>query len=370
MLEDFCACFAELKDPRSGPAERHNLAEIVIIALCAVLSGGLTAVDMAQYGTAKQEYLRRFLTLKHGIPSHDTFSRVFRLLDPDQFRACFRKLTVGRGSPARRVIAIDGKVARQAPGSAGPRLHMVSAWDCREGLVLGQVAARAKSRETAAVLELLPTLPLRGAVITADALNCRPEIAGEIVRRGGDYALALKRNHRALHTLVSRFLDNLRPEARAIATTVTRQHGRVETRTGLVAADIAWLPPRHRWPGLAAVGKLVRTRRPTNGLAGRETIEVAYYLLSEPLSPARFGETVRSHWGVENRLHWALNVVMHEDQARSRSDNSPYNLAILRHMALNVMRRDTSRVSLRAKLNLAAWQDAFLTKLLSGLGAH
>jgi predicted transposase YbfD/YdcC len=353
--------FCRAAGPRCNLGERYQLADILIIALCTVLSGGCTAVDMAVYGRAKREFLCRFLELKHGVPSHDTFSRVFRLLDPDQFRACFQRLLADRGDDGDRVIAIDGKAARG--GRSG--LHMVSAWDCRRQQVLAQVAIEAKSLESAAIAELLTRLPLEGAIVTVDALNSRRSVARMIVERGGDYVLALKANHGGFYARVSRFLDDLRPHPSAIDTTVTTDHGRRETRTSLVSVDVDWLPPQHCWPGLAALGKVVRTRGPADPLAGRETIEAAYYLLSSRLSASRFTEAARAHWGVENRLHWPLNAVMNENQARSRCDNSPYNLAILRHIALNVMHKDSSPLSLRSKFNLTGWQDAFLAELLA-----
>jgi predicted transposase YbfD/YdcC len=358
MLNRLRTCFAELRDPRWAPGERYDLVEILIIALCAVLSGGNGAVDMAVYGQAKREFLRGFLELRHGVPSHDTFSRVFRRLDPDQFRACFQRFSAGPAGSMGRIIAIDGKAAR------GRRLHMVSAWDCEQQQVLGQIAIEKKSDETAAVTELLRRLPLAGTTITADALNCRRSLAQQIVAQGGDYVLALKANHHGMHAHAKQFLDDLRPGPSAIHTTVSSDHGRRETRTSLVSADISCLPQRFHWPGLAALGKVVRTRGPSDPMAGDESIEAAYFLLSVPLSAKAFAAAVRAHWGVENHLHWSLNAVMNESHARNRCDNSPYNLAILRHMALNLMHKDGSPLSLRSKFNLAGWEDGFLAKLL------
>jgi predicted transposase YbfD/YdcC len=334
-----------------------------MIALCAVLSGGQTAVDMAVFAEAKQEFLRSFLRLKNGVPSHDTFSRMFRQLDPDQFRACFQKFVARFGETRSGVIAIDGKTLRRSvdPSRARSALHMISAWCCDKRLVLAQIATNAKSKESAAVLKLLDFLSLKGTIVTTDALNCQREIARQIVEKGGDYVLALKANHRALHADVGQLLDDPRYETADKHATADSDHGRVETRTSLVSTEIEGLQKRHRWPGLAAVGKVIRTR----DTATRSTSETAYYLLSATLSSELLEEVARSHWGVENRLHWVLNAVMNEDQARNRNDNSAYNLAILRHMALNLMQKDSSKVSLRSKFNLAGWKDEFLTKLLA-----
>ena len=366
-MQGFDDCFAALQDPRGVNARRHDLWEILMIALCAVLSGGQTAVDMAVFAEAKQEFLGNFLQLKNGVPSHDTFSRVFRQLDPDQFRACFQRFTARFSETSTGVIAIDGKVLRRPLDSAhrGSALHMISAWCCDTRLVLAQIATTAKTKESTAVVELLEMLALQGRIVTADALNCQRDIARRIIGQGGDYVLALKGNHHALHADVARFFAAPEHNTAVTHSTVDNDHGRTEQRISLVSADIARLQIRHQWPGLAAVGRVVRIRATTGKAAQKTTKEKAYYLLSTPLSPERLGQVVRSHWGVENRLHWVLNVVMNEDQGRSRMDNSPYNLAILRHMALNLMHKDRSNVSLRGKFNLAAWKEDFLAKLLA-----
>jgi predicted transposase YbfD/YdcC len=363
----FGDCFGMLTDPRAPGARRHDLLEILTIALCAVLCGGQTAVDMAVFAEAKQDFLRRFLALKNGVPSHDTFSRVFRRLDPDEFRACFQKFMTRFDDPGTGVIAIDGKVVQRSfnARSARSAMRMVSAWCCDTRLVLAQIGVRAKSSEGAAVAELLEILSLKGTVITTDAVNCQREISRRITDKGGDYVLALKANHPGLLADVVRLFDERGDDSAGGHITRDRKHGRSETRASYVADEVGDLATRHRWPGLAAVGKVVRTRGITGAAAPKSTVETAYYLLSVRLSPERLGHVVRSHWGVENRLHWVLNVVMNEDQVRSRMDHSPYNLAILRHMALNLMHKDRSKVSLRGKFNLAGWKDDFLAQLLA-----
>ena len=365
-MEGFAACFEGLEDPRTGNAERHLLYEILMIAFCTVLCGGQTAVDMALFAKAKEDFLRGFLQLKNGLPSHDTFSRVFRLLDPDRFRVCFQQFMTRFAESCQGVIAIDGKVLRRSfdVASAKSALHMVSAWGCEQRLVLAQIATDAKSNEITAVPKLLEMLSLKGCIVTVDALNCQRAIAQQIVDQAGDYALALKGNQGTLHADVSMFLDDpevAKAETTTTNTTVDADHGRIETRTAVVSTDIAWLQAQHKWPRLAAIAKIVRTREHPQ----KTTTETAYYLLSAPLSAERCSQVVRSHWGIENRLHWNLDVTMNEDQARNRKDNGPYNLAILRHMALNVMRKDKDKVSLRGKFKLAAWKDEYLAKLLA-----
>jgi len=364
-MEGFKACFEGLHDPRTGNAGRHDLLEMLMIALCTVLCGGEDCTDMAEFARTKLEFLRGFLQLEHGAPSHDTFSRLFRLLDPEQFRDCFQRFMAGFAEACQGVVAIDGKVLRRSFDKASGKsaLHMVSAWGCEQRLVLGQIATDAKSNEITAVPKLLKMLSLEGSIVTVDALNCQREIAQQVIDQKGDYVMALKGNQGTLHDDVRTFLDDPKAKLSISASTVDADHGRIETRTAMISTDISWLQEDHKWPGLAAVGKVVRIRE----MADKTTTETAYYLLSTPMTPERFGEVVRSHWAIENRLHWCLDVTMNEDQMRNRMDHAPQNLAILRHMALNLIRTETSKGSLRKKFRRAAWSDSFLAKVLAQL---
>ena len=361
-MDQFAGCWEGLEDPRTGNAGLHDFHELLMIALCTVLCGGQGAVDMARFAEAKEPFLRGFLKLEKGIPSHDTFSRLFRLLDPAQFGAAFQRFMAQFSSTVQGVVAIDGKVLRRSFDRASGKspLHMVSAWGCEQRLVLAQIATDAKSNEITAVPKLLEMLSLKGTIVTADALNCQRTIAQQIVDQGGDYALALKGNQGTLHDDVRTFFDDPASTAAASAQSVDADHGRIETRTATLSTDIEWLQRDHHWPGLAAIGKVVRIRE----TASKTTTETAYYLLSTALSSTRFNEVVREHWGVENRLHWRLDVVMNEDQDRTRLGNGPHNLAVLRHMALNIMQKDGSKASLRSKFQRAGWNDAYLSRLL------
>jgi predicted transposase YbfD/YdcC len=363
MLDEFVACWEGLEDPRTGNASLHDFHELLMIALCAVLSGGQGAVDMAEYARAKEPFLRGLLKLANGLPSHDTFSRLFRQLDPAQFAAAFQRFMAGFCKQVEGVVAIDGKVLRRSFDRASGKspLHMVSAWGCEQRMVLAQIATDAKSNEITAVPKLLDMLSLKGTIVTADALNCQREIARKIVHKGGDYALALKANQGTLHDDVRQFLDDPKCGASVSKPTVDADHGRMETRTAMISTDISWLRENHQWPGLTAIGKVVRIRETVE----KTTTETAYYLLSSPMSGERLNEVVRSHWGVENRLHWRLDVVMKEDQDRTRLGNGPQNLAILRHMAINVMQKDATTGSLRGKFKREGWDDAYLTSLLA-----
>jgi predicted transposase YbfD/YdcC len=362
-LDRFVACFEDLEDPRSGNAALHDFHALLIIALSAVLCGGQGAVDMALFAKAKEPFLREFLDLKNGAPSHDTFSRLFRHLDPDQFRAAFQRFMTAFSETCQGVIAIDGKVLRRSFDRASGKsaLHMVSAWGCEQQMVLGQIATDVKSNEITAVPKLLKMLSLKDTIVTVDALNCQRAIASQIVEQGGHYALALKANQATLHADVCLYLDDPARETGEIHTTVDADNGRIETRSATVTTNIGWLQHSHKWPGLACIGKVTRTRETTK----QTTVETAYYLLSTAMTAERFNTVVRSHWGIENRLHWRLDVIMNEDQDRNRMDNSPYNLAILRHMALNVMRKEGSKGSLRGKFKRAGWNDDYLRQLLA-----
>lgn len=365
-MDAFFACFADLEDPRDDNA-RHDLLELLVIALCSVLCGAEDCSDMALFGRAKEAFFREFLCLRHGVPSHDTFSRVFRLLDPVKFHACFLVFMRKFSETIQGVIAIDGKTLRRSFDRASQKsaLHLVSAWAADQRLVLGQLAVDGKSNEITAVPKLLDLLSLKGAIVTADALNCQRAIADQIVDQGGDYVLALKGNQPALHGDVSLFFDDKAFIPQSVHTATDGDHGRIETRISVVSTDIAWLQERHRWPGLAAIGKVTRIRE----AAGKTSTETVYYLLSTPLAAKRFHDVVRHHWGIENSLHWVLDVTMNEDQSRNRKDHSPENLALLRRLALNLARLEPSRGSMKAKLKQAGWDNAFLAKLLT-LFAH
>lgn len=356
-MDEIEALFEELEDPRTGNARRHLLHEILVIALCTVLCGGQTCADMALFGRSKRRFLEEFLRLDHGIPSHDTFSRVFRLLDADCFHAWFLGFMKRFAEGCQGIVAIDGKTLRRSfdrAASASP-LHLVSAWAADQRLVLGQIAVDDKSNEIVAVPKLLELLSLAGRIVTADAMSCQRKIAEQVVGQKGDYVLALKGNQGTLHDDVRRFLDD--PETPLVSASDTdKGHGRIEARTASVSADIDWLQESHAWPGLKAVGKVSASRE----IDGKTTHEARYYLLSQDFTPQRLNDIVRTHWSIENQLHWVLDVVMDEDQARNRKDHGPQNLALLRKLA----KLEPSKGSMRGKLKRAGWDNDFLRAIL------
>ena len=362
-MDGFRACFGELADPRSGNAQRHELDEIMMIALVATLCGAESCVDMALFGRGKEPLLRRFLRLPGGIPSHDTFSRIFRLLDPDAFEACFARYLGALSERVEGVVAIDGKTARRSFDRQNhrPPLHLISAWACEQRLVLGQRRVDDGANEIVALPELLALLALDGCIVTADAMHCQKDTAQAILARGGDYVLALKANQPALHEDVRLLLDDPDAPPDDLATTTDGDHGRIETRCAAVLYDVAWLAESHAFCGLSAVGKVTAAREQD----GRTTTATRYYLLSRPLSAARFLAVVRAHWQIENRLHWVLDVVLDEDLARARKDHAPENLARLRRFALNVLRANKDNGSTRGKIKRAGWDHAFLLNLLA-----
>jgi predicted transposase YbfD/YdcC len=361
-MRDFVEVFSELDDPRTGNAKRHDLHEVLLIALLTTLSGGETCADMELFAQTKLSFLRTFMTLENGPPSHDTFSRLFRLIDPDQFRACFITFMQRFASTCDGAIAFDGKTLRRSfdRASASSPLHMVTAFAADARLVLGQIAVDDKSNEITAMPKLIDMLTLKGLVVTADALNCQREIAAKICTKEADYALVLKGNQGNLYNDVTDFLDD--PEtALDTASTTDGDHGRIEIRTASVSSDIDWLQDDHDWPGLKAIGKIVSTRE----MAGKTTTETRYYLLSTAFPAARFNAIARSHWAIENSLHWVLDVTMNEDQLRNRLDHGPENLAMLRHLALNVAKLEPAKGSMRGKLKRAGWDDRYLLDLLA-----
>ena len=365
-MAQFRACFAGLADPRTGNAQRHDLLEILQIALLATLCGAESCVDMALFGRAKEPFLRRFLRLPGGVPSHDTFSRLFRLLDPAAFEAGFGRFVAafaGRveGSGGE-VVAVDGKTARRSFDHRGGRaLHLISAWAVEQRLVLDQRKVDGASNESAALPELLALLTLEGRIVTADAMHCQKATAQAILDQGGDYCLALKANRPALLADVRLLLDDPDAPPADLFVTTDGDHGRIETRRAELVDDARCLGESHGFPGLRAVGRITATREAD----GRSTTAIRYYLLSTSLSAARFAEVVRAHWHIENRLHWVLDVVMDEDQARARKDHAPENLARLRRCALNLLRVNPDHGSTRGKIKRAGWDDSFLLQILN-----
>jgi predicted transposase YbfD/YdcC len=357
--------FAALEDPRRPNARHHKLLDILAIAFCACLCGAESGVDMAAFALSKEEVLREFLDLENGPPSHDTFSRVFRRLDPAAFSACFSRYLERFADACQGHIAIDGKCLRGARDRAagGLPLQMVSAFASEARLTLGQLATDGKSNEIPAVRALLALLSLEGCTVTLDALHAQSQTAQALLDKRADYIMALKGNQGDLHDDVRTLLDDPALPPHSWAKNVDGDHGRIETREASLCADITRLQQQHDWPGLACIGKLTATREDKG--SGTVQVQTRYYLLSRVLDADEFLAMVRNHWAIENSLHWVLDVVMREDHARARKDNAPANLAILRRMVLNTIKANKDKGSRRLKFKRAGWDDRFLKQLLA-----
>jgi predicted transposase YbfD/YdcC len=362
--------FADVPDPRIARHRWHKLSDILVIAVCVVLCGAESYPAIEDFRHERAEWRKQFLELPEGIPSHDTFNRVLRLLDPVQFQACFlRWMQAVAEVTAGEIVAIDGKALRRsfAKGTGKRAIHMVSAWASENGAVLGQRKVDTKSTESTAIPDLLDLLALNGCIVTIDAMGCQRTIAQKIVDQGADYVLALKGNQPTLEQAVERFFVP-GPEAEAHRTqsddheqTAQRQ-GRVEPRCAWLRADLEAELSAMAWPGLQSSGRVAATRP----LRGKTSVEQRFYLSSLPPEAEQFAQAVRKHWGIENQLHWSLDVTFREDLSRLRTGHGAENFAVLRHIALNLLRQEPSAKSLPRKRLACALNPAYLLKVLLG----
>jgi predicted transposase YbfD/YdcC len=361
--------FATVTDPRVDRAKLHLLMDILVMAICAVICGADSWVEMEAYGRAKEQGLRQFLPLPNGIPSHDTFARVLARLDPEELQQCFlRWMHAVSEVTEGEVIAIDGKTLRRSFDHARGKsaIHMVSAWASANRLVLGQQKVDEKSNEITAIPALLQLLDLKGGIVTLDAMGCQRAIAQTIIKQEADYVLTLKANHGLLYEEVQRFFAwarqrQFRDVAHEYYHTLDGDHGRLEERHYWLVSDLTWLTAKREWAGLQSVGLVERQRT----VAGKTAVEVHYYLTSLAGGGQQFGEAVRTHWSVENGLHWVLDVAFQEDQSRLRRDHAAENMAVLRHLALSLLRQESTCTNgVKVKRRKAALDEDYLTKVL------
>ncbi len=367
------AYFGGVSDPRIDRCKRHQLIDIIVIGICAVICSADSFVEMEEFGRAKRDWFETFLDLPNGIPSHDTFRRVFGKLKPAEFQRCFLDWVESVQEQTKgEVIAIDGKALRGTFERSTSKLaiRLVSAWATGNSLVLGQVKTAEKSNEITAIPCLLKLLEIEGCIVTIDAMGCQTEIVEQIVEQGADYCLSLKGNQGILHEEVREYFQ----WARAIdfkqlefdyAEAVEKDHGRIETRRCWSVSDVDWITAKAEWQGLRSICAVEAQR--VEVTTNKQSIETRYFISSLESNAKALMRAVRKHWGVENSLHWVLDVAFGEDHCQIRKDHGAENFAILRHMALNLLKREkTSKVGVKIKRNKAGWDNTYLLKVLTG----
>jgi predicted transposase YbfD/YdcC len=367
------AYFGDLPDPRIERCKRHRLLDIIAIGICAVVCGADSYVEMEEFGKAKREWFETFLDLENGIPSHDTFRRVFGKLKPAEFQKCFLAwIEAVQESTKGEVIAIDGKALRGSFERTTNTLaiRMVSAWATRNSLVLGQVKTAEKSNEITAIPRLLNLLEIEGCTVTIDAMGCQKEITAQIIEQKGDYCISLKGNQGILHEEVREYFAwargrDFKEITCTTAEAVEKDHGRIEVRRCWSVEDVAWLRDKEEWSGLRSICAVEAERLELT--TRKQSIETRYFISSLAGNAKELMSVVRKHWAVENSLHWVLDVAFREDQCQIRKDNGAENFAMLRHIAVNLLKREkTAKVGVKIKRNKAAWDTNYLLKVLTG----
>jgi predicted transposase YbfD/YdcC len=360
----------KIPDPRIERTKKHLLVDIFIIAICATICGAETWEEIAEFGTAKKEWFKTFLQLPNEIPSHDTFRRVFLLVNPKHFQESFLEWIQSIAHLSKgEIIAIDGKQVRGAGNRADGKegLRMVSAWATENRLSLGQIRTEAKSNEIQAIPELLKLLSISGCIVTIDAMGCQKEIAKEIRRQEADYVLSLKANHELFYREVEEYFAwaervKYKDILHSKYETLEKDHGRIERRRCTAVEDLEWFTEKDQWAGLRSL-VMVESKREIIG--EKVTVERRYFITSLRANAKEILKAVRSHWEVENQLHWCLDVSFREDACRTREGNAPENLAVLRHIALNLLKQEkTCKLGIKSKRLKAGWDDSYLLKVL------
>lgn len=356
--------FEDLSEPRQPGKILYPLKEILLVTLCAVIGGADSFVEIAQFGKSKLDFLKKLLPFAHGIPSHDTIGAVISSLDPKEFRRCFVAWVSAIQQDIPDLIPIDGKTVRRSMNGETRPIHIVSAWASKQNLVLGQVKTAEKSNEITAIPELLDMLSIKGALVSIDAMGCQKEIAQKIMDKEADYLLALKGNQETLHAEVELLFQGLDSATLPITVeeekVIEKGHGRIETRISTVCGKIELLPSARGWNSLKCIGK-VRSIRECGGKVSDET---RYFISSRKLTAAELGKAVRCHWGIENSLHWVMDIVFRDDECRVRTRNAAANFVTIKHIALNMLKQVERKASMRVKRKLAAWDDAFLSEVI------
>lgn len=366
----FISIFSKIEDPRIERNKDHKLLDIIAIAVCAAVCGADSWTDIEGFGKAKEDWLRTFLGLKNGIPSHDTFGRVFAMLDPVVFQACFQEWVMALRQKVTGVVAIDGKTARGSHDHAKGKkaIHLVNAWATETGVALGHVKVDDKSNEITAIPELLKLIQIKGCIVTIDAMGCHKEISQAILNKGADYILAVKENQKNLREDVEQeFAEAQRHQFKYMNhtyyETVEKNHGRIETRQYWYTHDVQGLGTLQDWPQLNGMVLC----RSTRIVKDKTSTEDRYFITSITHDDVqKIAESIRAHWGVENSLHWVLDIAFGEDQARIRTKNADENMATIRKMVINVIKADKSRKGgVRAKRLQAGWDVSYLADIIA-----
>lgn len=359
--------FEEITDKRQECKIKHNLLEVIVLTICAVIAECEAWYQIEEYCEEKKEWFRTKLGLKleKGIPSHDTFERIFAMIEPKEFEKCFTLwIKAVNQLTKNETISIDGKTIRASRTTNKKAIHMVSAWANSSKIVLGQLKTEEKSNEITAIPTLLDLLEIKGCIVTIDAMGCQKDISAKIVEKEADYILGLKGNQSSLHNDVKLYFEEALKNRRLYpeiddTTTKEKGHGRIEKRIYYLTSEIEWLSQKSDWTGLNSIG-MVHSIVEEKGIVRTEN----RYFITSLTNIDTFAKSVREHWGIENSLHWVLDVGFNEDNCRMRKDNSGENFAVVRHIALNLLKQDNSKLSMKAKRHKCAYSDNFLYKIL------
>lgn len=370
MKKTLIECLENLTDPRNPLDISHKLVDILVITILAILCGANGFNEIEMFGKSKEKWLKKFIELPNGIPSHDTFNRILSSIEPKEFHACFMDWISNLYEKlSEEIISIDGKTARRTKGKDNKPIHIVSAWANKNKLVLGQIKTDDKSNEITAIPELLKKLDISGCIITIDAMGTQTEIAKTIVDAQAEYVLALKENQKTLYNDVKLYFEEeiltkskIELEGEKIYhETLEKDHGRIEKRKYYMVKDVSWLADKDKWANLSGIG-MVLSETQKNSVV---TTERRFYIMTEIKDVEQFSQAVRSHWGIETSLHWCLDIGFREDESRARKDNSAENLNVIRHMTLNMLKKETSlKIGISGKRLRCGWDESYLAKVL------
>lgn len=368
-LETIISVFGGLDDPRQPGKVKYSLQEILLLVLCSTICGANSIVEIVEFGEDRIDYLRKLLPYENGIPSHDTIGKLLAAIDNKQFSEAFISWTNNILKIMPEFISIDGKTLRRTMNGDIPPAHIISVWASKQNMILGQLKTDNKSNEITAIPELLDLLILNGSIITIDAMGCQTKIAEKIINKGANYVLTVKGNQKKLHDDIKKASSLVDLETSPFyfdsITTLDKNHGRLETRKYDICYDVELLEERYNWPNIVAFARVTSTRETSKGIEQ----SIRYFISSKALSVELFAQAVRGHWSIENRLHWVLDVVFREDESRARAKNLAANLATLRHISFNMLKKLDMKQSIRVRRKLASWSFEFMLKVLTSLAA-